>query len=140
MIKVDPINFTDPAFIKDPFPVYARLRAEDPVHRTVLPDGRPLWLITGYDLGVAVLKDERFVKDFRFVGADTAYHDNQFSQQFGHGAHYCLGAPLARLEGQIAISTLLRRAPNLRLRVPNEALEYRVSLIIRGLQEVPVAL
>src|SRR5262249_51043879 len=33
---------------------------------------------------------------------------------FGHGIHYCLGAPLARLEGEIAIGTLLRRMPNLR--------------------------
>ena len=41
---------------------------------------------------------------------------------FGQGVHYCVGAPLARLEGQIAINTLLRRFPDLRLAVPPQAL------------------
>ena len=57
----------------------------------------------------------------------------------GQGAHYCLGAPLARLEGQIAIDTLLRRAPDLRLTVPPEALRWRRGLILRGLERLPVA-
>ncbi|HEY0607926.1 MAG TPA: cytochrome P450, partial [Herpetosiphonaceae bacterium] len=58
---------------------------------------------------------------------------------FGQGIHYCLGAPLARLEGQIAITTLLRRMPNLRLAVAPEQLRWRRGLIIRGLQKLPVA-
>src|SRR5262249_23127752 len=56
---------------------------------------------------------------------------------FGHGIHFCLGAPLARLEGQIALSTLLRRLPALRLSAP-EALRWRPSFVIRGLEALPV--
>ena len=59
---------------------------------------------------------------------------------FGQGAHFCLGAPLARLEGQIALTTLFRRFPNLRLAQAPESLRWRKSLIIRGLEELPVAI
>jgi len=58
---------------------------------------------------------------------------------FGQGPHFCLGAPLARLEGQIALTTLFRRFPELRLTKPPESLRWRKSLIIRGLEELPVA-
>ncbi len=58
---------------------------------------------------------------------------------FGQGAHFCLGAPLARLEGQIALTTLFRRFPDLRLAQAPESLRWRKSLIIRGLEELPVA-
>src|SRR5262249_5180622 len=59
---------------------------------------------------------------------------------FGQGAHFCLGATLARLEGQIAISTLLRRVPDLRLGVSPDQLRWRTGLILRGLEALPVAL
>jgi cytochrome P450 len=55
---------------------------------------------------------------------------------FGWGIHFCLGAPLARVEGQIAIETLVRRLP--RLELVTEAIEYRQSLTLRGLKELPV--
>jgi cytochrome P450 PksS len=57
---------------------------------------------------------------------------------FGLGAHFCLGAALARLEGQIAIGTLLRRAPGLRLAVEPGALRWRPGLVLRGLKALPV--
>lgn len=57
---------------------------------------------------------------------------------FGLGSHYCLGAPLARLEGRIALATLLRRLPNLHLTVPVEALRWRTIPILRGLEQLPV--
>jgi cytochrome P450 PksS len=59
---------------------------------------------------------------------------------FGQGPHYCLGSPLARLEGQIAITTLLRRCPNLRLGVPSASLRWRRGLFLRGLVELPLAI
>lgn len=57
---------------------------------------------------------------------------------FGMGIHYCLGAPLARMEGQIAIGTLLRRLPNLRLAVPAEELVWRPSMLLLGVSKLPV--
>jgi cytochrome P450 len=58
---------------------------------------------------------------------------------FGLGVHYCLGAPLARLEGQIAINTLLRRLPELRLARPVSGLRRRPGLVLHGLEALPVA-
>jgi cytochrome P450 PksS len=57
---------------------------------------------------------------------------------FGQGAHFCLGAPLARLEGQIALTTLFRRFPHLRLAESPESLRWRKGLIIRALERLPV--
>jgi len=57
---------------------------------------------------------------------------------FGLGVHYCLGAPLARLEGQIAINALLQRAPDLQLAVAPNRLRWRKGLVLRGLAALPV--
>ncbi|MFE0702439.1 cytochrome P450 [Streptomyces sp. NPDC058872] len=76
----------------------------------------------------------------RFDGPDVldlARRDNQHLG-YGHGIHYCLGAPLARLEGQAALSTLLTRLPDLRLAVDPTELRWRGGLIMRGLRTLPV--
>ncbi|KUF18693.1 cytochrome P450 family protein [Streptomyces silvensis] len=57
---------------------------------------------------------------------------------FGHGVHYCLGAPLARLETTIALRILLSRVHDLELAVPRESLEWIGSGIIRGVLSLPV--
>lgn len=57
---------------------------------------------------------------------------------FGNGPHTCIGAALARMEGQIAISTVLRRFPTLRLTVPADQLLWWPSPIMRGLYTLPV--
>lgn len=57
---------------------------------------------------------------------------------FGHGIHTCLGAPLARLEGDIAFTTLLRRIPNLQLAVPRESITWHFSLNSRSSAALPI--
>lgn len=57
---------------------------------------------------------------------------------FGHGAHFCIGAPLARLESQIAIDTLLRRMPGLAMAEPVTTLSFKPGILLRGYIKVPV--
>jgi cytochrome P450 len=57
---------------------------------------------------------------------------------FGHGIHHCLGAPLARLEGRIAILSLLQRCPDLALDAEPAELPWRGGMMIRGPMRLPV--
>lgn len=75
----------------------------------------------------------RFPDPHRF---DITRSDNPHLT-FGLGIHYCVGAPLARLEMQVAVQTLLERLPNLRL-ADEAVLEYRPNYVIRGLKALPV--
>ncbi len=58
---------------------------------------------------------------------------------FGEGIHFCLGAPLARLEGAIAIESMLEKYPRLQLANPQAKMEYRGSMALRGLSELRLA-
>jgi cytochrome P450 len=69
------------------------------------------------------------------IGRDTSGH-----LAFGHGIHYCLGAPLARLEAEIAFGALLDAFPRMALAVPPESLRWRPSTLIHGLESLPVQL
>jgi cytochrome P450 PksS len=93
------------------------------------------------DLVFAVLasanRDERYFKDPNTL--DLGREPNKHVS-FGMGIHYCLGAPLARLEGQIAIQTLVNRFPNLRLARPAESLKWRTGILMRGPKQLPVKL
>ncbi|QHY95948.1 Cytochrome P450 107B1 [Streptomyces sp. S4.7] len=85
-------------------------------------------------LAAANRDPERFADPDRL---DLSRGDNKHLG-YGHGIHYCLGAPLARLEGQIALRTLLTRLPDLRLAVDPSDLRWRGGLIMRGLRTLPV--
>lgn len=57
---------------------------------------------------------------------------------FGLGTHYCLGAPLARLEMQVALEVLLRRLPTLQLAIAEQTVDYHSGFVIRGIKALPV--
>jgi cytochrome P450 len=69
------------------------------------------------------------------LGRDSSGH-----LAFGHGIHHCLGAPLARLEAEIAFGCLLARFGSMRLAVPANSLRWRPSTLIHGLESLPVRL
>ncbi len=84
-------------------------------------------------LGAADRDPEHFSKPDQFdITRDEGKHVG-----FGLGIHFCIGAPLARLEVQMAFTTLLRRFPNLRLDM--EALEWHEHPTFRGVKSLPVA-
>lgn len=68
---------------------------------------------------------------------DVGRADQQKHVAFGGGPHFCLGAPLARLEARLTFQTLLRRFPDLRLNA--DSVEYRPNFNLRGLKSLPVA-
>jgi cytochrome P450 len=99
--------------------------------------------------GTTIPKGELVLAAIGSANRDPSYFDHpdllDFTREnnnhiaFGHGAHYCLGAPLTRLEGQIAINTLLQRMPNLRLNIAPEQLQWRGGIVLRGLEKLPVS-
>ncbi|AZS84096.1 cytochrome P450 [Streptomyces griseoviridis] len=106
-----------------------RFAAEDlEIGDTLIPRGDPV--IIGLD--AADRAPSRYPDPDRFdIRRDTRGH-----LAFGHGIHHCLGAPLARLEGRIAIRTLLERAPDLRADGPPG--EWLPGMLIRGVRSLPV--
>jgi len=116
-----------PEVVADAYPALERLRETDPVHWSEILGG---WVLTN-----AANRDPRqFAEPDRL---DLRRADNRHLA-FGHGIHFCLGASLARLEGQIALPALLARLPTLTLRT--DAPEWLDSLVFRGMRSLPVAL
>jgi cytochrome P450 PksS len=83
-------------------------------------------------------RDERHFEDPDVL--DLARDPNRHLAFGRGGVHHCLGAPLARMEGQIALSALLRRFPGARLAMAPEALRWRRGLFLRGLEKLPLVL
>ena len=97
-----------------------------------IPAGEPVLVVTSS----ANRDPARFPDPDRLdVGRDASGH-----VAFGHGIHYCVGAPLARLEGEIAFGALLARFPGLSLAVEPSELRWRPSSLIHGLETLPVRL
>jgi cytochrome P450 PksS len=110
---------------------YAREDVE--IAGTTIPRGE---LVLGV-LGSAN-RDERHFED---PDALKITRDPNRHLAFGRGGvHHCLGAPLARMEGQIAIGALLRRFPNARLAAASETLRWRRGLFLRGPRRLPLVL
>jgi cytochrome P450 len=65
--------------------------------------------------------------------------DAQGQLGFGHGAHHCLGAPLARMDIQTALTALLERFPDLRLAVPEADVQWKSGMAVRGPVALPIA-
>jgi cytochrome P450 len=118
---------------KNPVNMVSRIASEDIIlsGERICKGDRLLVAIASANHDEAVFKDAEELdvlrKDNRHVG-------------FGQGIHFCLGAPLARLEGQIALDTLLRRFPEMALAVSPEALRWRPGFLLHGMQELPVKL
>jgi cytochrome P450 len=62
------------------------------------------------------------------------------SMAFGHGVHYCIGVPLAKMQIEVALSRLIARYPHLRLAVSPQQLKWENSALLRGLVELPVSI
>jgi cytochrome P450 len=117
------------------------LRFDPPVQLT----GRIAMDDTEFD-GVAVPKGHSVVcligaanrdpAQFERPGAFDITRNDDRHLAFGFGIHYCLGAPLARIEGQIALSTDARRFPDLHLL--SDEVEYKPNIVLRGLAALPV--
>jgi pentalenolactone synthase len=86
------------------------------------------------DIGAANHDRDVFTNPDHF---DVARHTGEHLT-FGHGPHYCLGAPLARAELRAVFGPLFRRLPGLRLAVPFGQLEIRHDLVTGGLASLPV--
>jgi len=69
------------------------------------------------------------------LGRDTSGH-----VAFGHGIHHCLGAPLARMEAEVALGALLAQFPRISLALPSSELRWRPVILMNGLESLPVRL
>src|SRR5215212_1403967 len=110
---------------------YAREDVE--IAGTTIPRGELVLAVLG-----SSNRDEQYFEDPDVL--DITRDPNRHLAFGRGGVHHCLGAPLARMEGQIAISALLQRFPNLHLDVDPGSLRWRRGIFLRGLQRLPLVL
>jgi cytochrome P450 len=134
---------SDPGLM--PAAVEELLRYDSPVERTITR-----WVAADTELGGQPLKRGEFAiavvgsanRDAaQFESPDTLDLRREAGKHvgFGRGPHYCLGAPLAKLETEIALTTLLERLSTLRLAIAEDELYWRPIPIFRSLASLPVA-
>lgn len=120
------------------------LRYDGPVERATLR-----YVLEPFRIGTTTLRrGDPVLLSLASAGRDPSRHPDpdRFDIQreprphlnFGHGIHFCIGAPLARLEARIALSGLLARCPGLALDTESEEIRWRVSMIVRGPLRLPV--
>jgi cytochrome P450 len=112
-----------------PSPIQGRYVTRDvELHGTVIPEGAKLALLTG-----SAGRDER-----KWPNPDTYDIHRRIDRHvtFGYGAHYCLGAALARMEGKVALTEVLRRFPT--WEVDRAAVTYVATNTVRGPSSAPV--
>ena len=100
---------------------------------TTIPAGSTVML----SIGSANRDPDRFERP-DVVDPDRGQGRGGSGLAFGHGVHHCLGAPLARLEGEVALGALLARFPDVSLAVAPDAVEHRRSTNVSGLVALPV--
>lgn len=122
------LRFVGP--VEHSLPRYAREDVE--IAGTMIPKGSEVMVV----LASADRDPSQFPDPDRF---DITRPEANRHLAFGKGIHACLGAPLARIEGQVAFTSLLARFPNIRLAAPREELRWRPGSLLRGLDKLPVA-
>jgi cytochrome P450 len=134
---------SDPSLL--PGAIEEVLRYEGPVERSL-----NRWAATDVELGgQTIRRGDLVIPILTAAGRDPSRfpepdrldvtREDTRHLAFGRGSHYCLGAPLARLEAEIALETLFRRLPELRLAVPRDRLVWRPTPGFRRLVALPVA-
>ena len=112
-----------------PSPIQGRYVTRDvELHGTVIPEGAKLALLTG-----SAGRDDR-----KYPNADTydIHRNSDRHLTFGYGAHFCLGAALARMEGKVALTEVLRRFPT--WDVNRDSVTYVATNTVRGPSSVPI--
>jgi len=118
----NPVNYTNDRFTTED------VRVGD----VVIPAGEWVFLVSAS----ANRDPARFPDPDRLdLGRDAGGH-----LAFGYGIHYCLGAPLARMEAEVALGALLARFPGMSLAVPPRELRWRPVTLMNGLESLPVRL
>ena len=97
---------------------------------TIIPKGEPVW--------ASLLAANRDPAQFENPDAFDIRREPNKHIAFGNGIHYCVGAPLARLEGTIALRALVERLPQMEMAVDPATIEWTTMPIIHGMQTMPV--